>query len=163
MTAISSIVNQVFRSYDRNNDGHISIKPGQGFEGSHVERQQFSSFDRDEITVTRYSHDKLFQAADKNNDGLVSKAELAAAVKFFDTNNDGKLENSGPFWNRKGELKNFDKAYPERAQILEHYVIPHPQPPIPHIPHQPLPHQPHMPNHPFPRAYASASVGIQVA
>ena len=105
MTAISSIANQYFRSYDRNGDGHISTKAGQGFEGSHVERQYFSSHDRDEIIVTRYSNDKLFKAADKDNNGLVSRAELADAIKLFDKNNDGKLENSGPFWNRKGEVQ----------------------------------------------------------
>lgn len=163
MTAISSIVNQYFRSYDRNGDANISTKAGQGFEGSHVERQYLSSYDRDEIIVTRYSNDKLFKAADKDNNGLVSRAELADAIKLFDTNNDGKLENSGPFWNRKGELRNFDKAYPERAQILEHHIIPKPQPPVPHFPNQPYPGYPHSPNHPYPRAYASASVGVSVA
>ncbi|PKL77425.1 MAG: hypothetical protein CVV27_05465 [Candidatus Melainabacteria bacterium HGW-Melainabacteria-1] len=179
MTSISSLTNQIIRSYDRNGDGHIAIKAGQKFEGSHVVRDFRSEFDRDVITVTRYSHDKLFKAADKNGDGLVSRAELSNAIKLFDSNGDGKLTNSGPFWNRKGELKNFDKAYPERAELLEHHIIPkpqHPYPGHPAYPHQPYPghpgfphnpgfphQQPGFPNH-FPRrALASVSVGVSVA
>ncbi len=163
MTAISSVVDRIFQSYDRNGDNHISVRPGQGFEGSHVQTDRQSSFDRDIITVTRYSHDSLFKAADKDGNGLVSRAELANAIKFFDANNDGKLTNSGPFWNRKGEMRNFEKAYPERAQILEQHFIPHPpKPPVvlpPTYPHQPgfPPHNPH-----FPRAVASHSVGVNI-
>lgn len=171
MTSISSITNQIFNSYDRNGDGCISLKPGGKYEGSHTEREYQSSFDRDIITVTRYSHDKLFKAADKNNDGMVCKQEMADVIKLFDKNKDGKLTNSGPFWNRKGELRDFDKAYPEKAQILEQHIIPKPQPPIPHIPHQPyypgypnqFPGQPHQPfPHHVPRAYAGLSVGVSV-
>lgn len=153
MSSISALSNQIFRQYDRNGDQAISIRQGQGFEGSHVVRDYQSGYDRDTITVTRYSHDALFKAADADNNGLVTRDELNSVIKLFDTNHDGKLTNSGPFWNRKGELRNFDKAYPERAQILEHHVIPRPQPIIPPVPVMPKP----------PRALASSAVGVAVA
>lgn len=158
MTAISSIVNDIFRSYDRNGDNCIAIRPGVGFEGSHTERDFQTGYDRDTITVTRYSHDRLFAAADKNNDGMVCREELAAAIKFFDSNKDGKLENHGPFWNRKGELRDFDKAYPERAELLSQQIIPHPHPiPTPNYP-------PNFPNHPnFPHSHANGlAVGVRI-
>lgn len=137
MTAISSIVNDIFRSYDRNGDNCIAIRPGQGFEGTYTQRDFQPGYDQDTITVTRYSYDSLFKAADKDNDGLVCRQELADAIKLFDKNNDGKLENHGPFWNRKGEYRDFEKAHPERAELLDHQVIYHPQP---HIPNPGYPH-----------------------
>lgn len=143
MTAISSIVNNIFRDYDRNGDGAISTRRGLGFEGSHNERQMVPGHNYDEILVLRYTHDKLFKAADKNDDGFVSRRELTDAIKFFDTNNDGELKNSGPFWNRKGEYKNFEKAYPERSEVIERHLIPKPVQP-PHIPY------PNHPNYPKP-------------
>ncbi|MBF2052731.1 MAG: EF-hand domain-containing protein [Candidatus Sericytochromatia bacterium] len=156
MTAISSIVNQVFNRYDVNGDNHINLKPGGGFEGTRLEREFQSGFDYDTITLTRYSHEKLFRAADANNDGLVSRTELADAVKLFDTNGDGQLKNSGPFWNRKGELRNFERGFPERAEILDQRIIPRPRPIHPVPPHHPLP----------PRPYGEAaglSLGVRIA
>ena len=147
MTAISSLVNDIFRSYDRNGDSCIAVRPGHGYEGSHTEREHQTSFDQDTITVTRYSHDKLFRAADKDGNGQVCRQELADAIKFFDSNKDGRLENQGPFWNRKGELRNFEKAYPERAELLEHHVIPHPHP-YPNYPN--YPHNPGYPHNGYP-------------
>lgn len=165
MSSISSITNQIFRNYDRNGDGQIAVRPGHGFEGSHVQTDRQTSFDRDIITVTRYSNDKLFAAADKDGNGLVSRAELANTIKLFDKNEDGKLTNSGPFWNRKGEMRDFEKAYPERAQILEQHYIPHPPKPPVYPGHPNLnpgfPNQPNFPHH-IPRAYAGMSVGVHV-
>jgi len=143
MTAISSITNRLFQQYDTNGDNHISLKPGRGFEATRLQRDFQSGFDYDTITLTRHSHEKLFRAADKNNDGLVTRQELSDAIKFFDSNNDGKLTNSGPFWNRKGELRNFEKAYPERSEILDQRIIPKPRPIHPQPPHHPLPPRPY--------------------
>lgn len=143
MTAISSIVNQVFNRYDVNGDNHINLRAGRGFEGSRLQRDFHSGFDYDTITLTRYSHDKLFAAADADGNGLVSRAELADAIKLFDTNGDGKLTNSGPFWNRKGELRNFERSNPERAEILDQQIIPRPRPIHPVPPHHPLPPRPY--------------------
>jgi len=173
MTAISSIVNNIFNQYDRNGDQSISLRKGQAYEGSHIAHEVRPGFDYDEVLTLRYSHDKLFQAADKDGNGLVSRSELANAIKFFDTNNDDQLKNSGPFWNRKGELRNFDKAYPEQTKVLDSYLRPNPnKPPYnghpgqPYYPGQPYPGQPfpHQPNHPhFPRALGGATVGVRVA
>jgi hypothetical protein len=156
MTSINSLTNRIFSLYDANRDGAITLKGGRA-EVDRLERSYESFPDRDVITLSRYSHAKLFQSADVNNDGQVTKAELGAAIKLFDTNNDDKLTNSGPFWNRKGEMRNFDKAYPESWQVLDRHVIYKPQPVVP-------PHYPNIPNIP-PRgsAVATTAVGLKVS
>lgn len=152
MVAISALANQIIRNYDNNRDGVISLR-GQRPETERYERHVLPGRDYDTITLTRYDHDALFAKADADGDGKVTRDELTGVLKLFDTNNDGELKNSGPFWNRKGELRNFNKAYGERGVIVEQQTIWHPQPPVPPIPNYP----------PYPRAVAGASVGLRIA
>jgi hypothetical protein len=149
MVSINDLSRQIIRNYDRNRDGQISLQ-GQRPETERFERQFMSGYDFDTITITRYNHDKLFAKADANEDGQVTVDELSGVLKLFDTNNDGELKNSGPFWNRKGELRNYEKAYGEEAVIVDRQYIYHPRPPIPPMP-------------PIPRAISGGSAGIHIA
>ncbi|PIQ28378.1 hypothetical protein COW36_03890 [bacterium (Candidatus Blackallbacteria) CG17_big_fil_post_rev_8_21_14_2_50_48_46] len=149
MVSISSLSSQIIRNYDTNNDGVISLR-GQRPETERFVRDFIPGQNYDTITLTRYDHDKLFAKADIDGDGQVTRDELTGVLKLFDTNNDGELKNSGPFWNRKGELRNYEKAYGEHGVIVDQHLIHHPQPPMPPVPH-------------YPRAVAGSSVGIRIA
>lgn len=153
MVAINKLAHQIIQAYDRNNDGHIQLGRGNKDESFRYDRQYLSFPDRDEVILSKVSRQKLFQAADTNGDKKITQAELTALLSTFDTNNDGKLKNKGPFWNRKGEYKNYQKAFPGRSQIIDRNVIYKPQPP--YHPGPPLPQ--------FPRALGGTTVGIRLA
>jgi hypothetical protein len=161
MVSINSLASQIIRNYDSNGDGVINLR-GNRPESDRLQRDFIPGSQYDTITLTRFNQDKLFAKADTNNDGRVTRDELTGVIKLFDTNNDGQLKNSGPFWNRKGEEKNYQKAFGEQGEILDHQIIHHPQPPMPPYPHYPggYPNQPGFPHHP--RAIG-ASVGIRIA
>lgn len=135
MTSINRLSKNIINFYDRNRDGQISLR-GRRAEDIRYIRERTTHFDEDVITLTRYAHTKLFEAADKNNDGSVTREELKAILSGFDKNNDGKLENHGPFWKRRGEKRDFNKAFPEEWRIIERHVIPRPRP-FPGHPHNP--------------------------
>lgn len=154
MTSIGKIASQIIQSYDRNGDGKIQLKQGRDFEGARYERSVFNHYNYDEIIISRVTNEKLFRQADANGDNEITHAEMKAVISLFDSNNDGKLKNRGPFWNRKGERRNFDKAYSAEREIVDRRIIYKPQPPQPPY---------HPPHHPFPRALGGASVGVALA
>lgn len=149
MVAISALAHQIIRQYDHNRDGVISLR-GQSPENERYERHVLPGRDYDTITLTRYKRDALFAKADADRNGQVTADEIVALLKLFDTDQDGVLKNSGPFWNRKGELRNFEKAYGEQSEIVDQQTIWHPQPPLP----------PHLP---YPRALAGVTIGRSIA
>ncbi len=159
MVAIGKLTQRIISAYDQNNDGVINLK-GLANETSRIQRDYMSFPDRDELIISKVSHRKLFEAADVNGDKKVTATELKAMIASFDENNDGKLKNRGPFWKRRGELRNFDKAYGEVSTIVDRRVIYKPQPPH----HNPYPGHPGglppgFPPGGFPRAHAIAAVG----
>lgn len=166
MTAINKLAQQIFSNYDANRDGVIQLRAGAKNESTYTEREEFSSSPYfDEIIVSRVSQQGLFKAADANGDMKVTLDEIKAVLATFDSDNDGKLKNSGPFWNRKGELRNFENKFPVSREIIYRQTRPKPFPQqpfpghpggIPHIP------QPHLPGG-FPRAHASTAVGVSIA
>ena len=155
MVAISRLTQQIIRAYDENRDGVINIKPGLYNESTRLESQRMTFPDRDELLISKVSHAQLFAAADANGDLQVTAAELKKAIASFDANGDGKLKNSGPFWKRRGELRDFNKAFPEQRRIVDRRVIYKPRPPQTPFPGD-LPGR--FPGR-FPRAFGSAAVG----
>ncbi|MBT9544011.1 MAG: EF-hand domain-containing protein [Candidatus Sericytochromatia bacterium] len=162
MVSVNALASQIIRNYDTNRDGVIQLR-GNKPETERLQRDFMPGQQYDTITLTRFNQDKLFAKADANNDGQVTRDELLGVIKLFDTNNDGELKNSGPFWNRKGEEKNYQKAYGEQGEIIDQHLIHHPpQPPLPHYPTHPNYPGSH-PGHPhYPRAIGG-SVGVMIA
>lgn len=175
MTSINKIAQQIMSQYDANRDGAIQLRRGARDESSYLERETFSSSPYfDEVIVSRVSQDGLFKAADVNGDMKVTLDEIKAVLATFDKNGDGKLKNEGPFWNRKGEVRDFENQFPVRREIISRHTIPRPFPqqPYPGYPHQPgLPGgnfprpvaPPQLPGGGFPRAHASEAVGVSVS
>lgn len=128
MTSIQRLSRQIMNQYDRNNDGAIQLGRHRNNEASRIQRDHQSGYDYDIVTVTKYSHDQLFRAADRNHDNRVTQRELEQVMRTFDRNRDGKLENQGPFWDRKGELQNFNRAYQERSEVIDRDFIRKPRP-----------------------------------
>jgi hypothetical protein len=166
MTAINRLAQQIFSNYDANRDGVIQLRAGAHNESSYTERETLSTSPYfDEIIVSKVSQEGLFKAADVNGDMKVTLDEIKAVLATFDTNKDGELKNSGPFWNRKGEMRNFENSFPVNREVIYRHTLPKPFPQqpfpghpggIPHIPNPQLPGG-------FPRAYASTAVGISVS
>jgi Ca2+-binding EF-hand superfamily protein len=122
--AISRLASRILGQYDHNHDGKIDLeKPNR-----EVERREQRQAMR-HLEHTTWSGRKLFEAADAqgNADGFVTREELEAVMRRFDTNDDDALDYRGWFWNPKQESDHFDAALGER--VVSRIQIPTRNPP----------------------------------
>ena len=105
--SINSIVADYMSKYDHNRNGVIDIKRPDGVwnkiknpdERVRSKTSVTPGFEDDSVNISTsvYTIDRLLYAADKDSSGTVTREELEAAVKKYDTNNDGQLSTRG-FW-----------------------------------------------------------------
>ena len=96
---INGLVNDIMYKYDHNKNGVINLQRPEGFKEKLKNpdervrsKTSVNSFGDDlNISTSVYTQRDLFYAADKNNDGEVTREELTDAVKKFDTNGDGEM------------------------------------------------------------------------
>lgn len=107
------LADDIMKKYDRNSDGKLDVNG--------------ESFLRTDIDNVRKSESRglLFTDSDKlgNNDGSVSKMELEAYLKKFDTDGDGELTTFknvfDSIFSGKSEWSHFDAQYGERYKYEE--------------------------------------------
>lgn len=128
---IQAIAADIMSKYDHNNNGVIDLqktsnsKVGRFFEQIETRRTDTDVYGTDNVNVSTmsYSQEKLFRAADKNNDMRVTREELIDTIKTFDKNNDGELSNENIFkriTGKKGEYQHFDKNFGETLSNYSH-------------------------------------------
>lgn len=131
VTTVNHIVTEAMYKYDHNKNGAVDLTQPDGFwnklknpdERVRSTTNAYTSPDGkggDTLTISSsvYTMRDLFYAADKNGDKKVTREELEAEVKKFDTDGDGQLKSRG-FWGwltrkPKLELDKFNDAYKER-------------------------------------------------
>lgn len=122
---VTGLVGRIMRAYDRNNSGAIEY----GTRPREMDRDETMHM-QDRIVYSTWTRERLIREADKNHDGVTTRAEMEAVVKRFDANGDGKLETKGWFWNPDQEYDKFENAWHEDL-VRQHIVPVAPQPPIP--------------------------------
>ena len=123
---INGMVNDILYKYDHNKNGVINLKRPDGFwdkvknpDERVRSKTSVNNFGDDlNISTSVYPPRDLFYAADKNNDGEVTREEMAEVAKKFDTNGDGQMTSRG-FWGwltrkPKQELDLFNEQFKER-------------------------------------------------
>jgi hypothetical protein len=123
---VNGMVNDIVYKYDHNKNGVVNLTRPDGFwdkvknPDERVRSKTSVSSFGDELNVSTsvYTQRDLFYAADKNNDGQVTREELTEVVKKFDTNGDGQMTSRG-FWGwltrkPKQELDLYNDQYKER-------------------------------------------------
>lgn len=106
-TSVTALVSNYMAKYDHNRNGVIDLKRPDGVwnrlknpdERVRSKTSVTPGFEEDSINISTsvYTIDRLLYAADKDSSGTVTREELEAAVKKYDTNNDGQLSTRG-FW-----------------------------------------------------------------
>lgn len=131
--AINKLVSRIINAYDHNHNRQVDLKKPE----PELERRE-TVHGQDYIQYSTWTRKKLFEAADTNQDQVVTAEELTAQIKKYDTNGDGKLETRGWVWNPKKEYEHFEAAFGE--DLVSQTTIPLPHPPAPPIPpHVPTP------------------------
>lgn len=123
---VNGMVNDIVYKYDHNKNGVVNLKRPDGFwdkvknPDERVRSKTSVSSFGDELNVSTsvYTQRDLFYAADKNNDGEVTREELTEVVKKFDKDGDGQMTSRG-FWGwltrkPKQELDLYNDQYKER-------------------------------------------------
>jgi hypothetical protein len=123
---VNGMVNDIVYKYDHNKNGVVNLKRPDGFwdkvknPDERVRSKTSVSSFGDELNVSTsvYTQRDLFYAADKNNDGEVTRDELTEVVKKFDKDGDGQMTSRG-FWGwltrkPKQELDLYNDQYKER-------------------------------------------------
>lgn len=128
---VTGLVGRILRAYDRNQSGAIEY----GTRPREMDRDETLHL-QDRIVYSTWTRERLIREADKNQDGVSTRAELEAVVKRFDANGDGKLETKDWFWNPDREYDRFEKEWHE--DLVRQHVVPIIQPPMPPIPHIPV-------------------------
>ena len=115
---IQSLVNFKFQDYDHNKNGIIDYQNGN--ESTRLDERTVkkgNTYGTDQVLVT---HKKMFQDADRNKDGKVTKLELTKLMGKFDRNHNNELElRDFVDWmfnenKDRAEHRDFIRAYPER-------------------------------------------------
>lgn len=104
------LTQQIFYAYDRNQDGAIQLRKGNEYEAERLQRQVQAGYQADTLSLSWVSHERLFQAADHNRDGLTTKDELRNTLRLFDTNLDNQIDSQ--------ELAYFQKSYPVAQGLI---------------------------------------------
>ncbi|PKL75286.1 MAG: hypothetical protein CVV27_16160 [Candidatus Melainabacteria bacterium HGW-Melainabacteria-1] len=107
---VDTFTNLILQHYDRNRDNHIQLNKGPEFEAERLLKQVQPGFNADTVTISWLSHEKLFKAADRNQDGVASRNELRDLIRFFDRDQNGQLE--------AGELTGFQQAFPVAQGLI---------------------------------------------
>ncbi|MFN8575654.1 MAG: hypothetical protein U0354_02235 [Candidatus Sericytochromatia bacterium] len=143
--SVNSIANEIMSQYDRNKNGQIDYR---GNRSEATRSESASSYDGENLNFSssRMSREKLFYAADSNNDGKVTREELVNTIKQYDKNNDGQLTQTGfvdwvksKFGGEKkvDEFSPFDREYGEKRNTSYVSVPVNPKPTYPSYPSYP--------------------------
>ncbi|MEB3222734.1 MAG: hypothetical protein VKS61_11710 [Candidatus Sericytochromatia bacterium] len=105
LRSIEAMAATFMARYDHNRNGSLELRRPEGFWKSLVtadERYRSNtnvgpSYEEDKVNISTTYHtiERLMYAADKNDDGVVTPAELRAAISRFDANKDGQLSYRG--------------------------------------------------------------------
>ncbi|MDB5099354.1 MAG: hypothetical protein JWM80_3775 [Cyanobacteria bacterium RYN_339] len=134
MIGVNALAKRIIGMYDRNRDGAIQLTPDNKAETWRRE----SIYQPDQTIISTYSQERLFRAADKNGDNVVTAEELSTVIGEFDTNHNNGLETRRWLWDPRTEYDHFRSAWGE--EVIGEVIVPHPQPPAPPIPYPPHPH-----------------------
>ena len=133
---VNGLVNDIMYKYDHNKNGVVDLKRPDGFwdkmknPDERVRSKTSSYVSQDELNISTsvYTMRDLFYAADKDNDGKVTRDEMTKVVKGFDKDGDGEMKSRG-FWGwltrkPKQELDLFNDQYKERMTNYGNVGIP---------------------------------------
>ncbi len=117
---VDTLTNMVFQYYDHNRDGRIQNQRGAHYEGERLARKVQPGLDSDTVTLSWVSHERLFNAADRNKDGVATHGEIRDVIRFFDQNLDGQLDH--------GEIAAYQRSYTEANGVISQEKIARQQP-----------------------------------
>lgn len=121
-TPISAMIDRIMTDYDHNGNGVIDLKQPRAM-GNVFQRVAQTLTTADEriskdcqpgIPAIMPTYIRLFREADANHDNIVTREEMTAVIRRFDTNGDGALSSRGiAFWKPCDEMQRFNKQFGE--------------------------------------------------